>query len=106
MEQCLKQFFITQGTFTCADVYRPEKVCSGECCLITAKLLSKNIFVKSCCISQLTLFRLCVLGGGGGRDIRYFFQHFKIFVYSTVSHEICDFFVEPCFGNIALGVIL
>jgi hypothetical protein len=42
MEEPLKQFFISRGTPTHENVYRPEKVDSVERNSITAKLLSRK----------------------------------------------------------------
>jgi hypothetical protein len=38
-----KKIFISQGTPACENVYRPEKVDSGEHNSITAKLLSRKL---------------------------------------------------------------
>jgi hypothetical protein len=42
MEEPLKQFFISRGTATYGNVYRLEKVDSGERNSITVKLLSRK----------------------------------------------------------------
>jgi hypothetical protein len=42
MEEPLKSFFISRGTPAYENVYRPEKVVSGERNSITAKLLSRK----------------------------------------------------------------
>jgi hypothetical protein len=42
MEEPLKSFFISRGTPTYENIYRPEKVDSGERNSITAKKLSRK----------------------------------------------------------------
>jgi hypothetical protein len=50
MEEPLRYIFISRGTPTYENVYRPQKVYSGEHKSITARLLSGNFYVKICYI--------------------------------------------------------
>jgi hypothetical protein len=55
MEEPLKYFFISQGTIIYENIYRLEKVDSGEHNLVTAKLLPRKcVFVNSCYIYTYT----------------------------------------------------
>jgi hypothetical protein len=50
MEELLRYIFISRGTPTYENVYRPQKVDSGERKSITASLLSGKFYVKICYI--------------------------------------------------------
>jgi hypothetical protein len=50
MEEPLRYAFISRGTPTYEEVYRPQKVDSGERKSITARLLSGKFYVKICYI--------------------------------------------------------
>jgi hypothetical protein len=50
MEEPLRYIFISRGTPTYENVYRPQKVDSGERKSITARLLSGKLYVKICYI--------------------------------------------------------
>jgi hypothetical protein len=50
MEEPLRYIFISRGTPTYENFYRPQKVYSGERKLITARLLSGKFYVKICYI--------------------------------------------------------
>jgi hypothetical protein len=50
IEEPLRFISISRGTPTCENVYRPQKVDSGERKSITARLLSEKFYVKICCI--------------------------------------------------------
>jgi hypothetical protein len=50
MEEPLKYIFISRGTPTYENVYRPQKVDGGARKSITARLLSGKFYVKICYI--------------------------------------------------------
>jgi hypothetical protein len=50
MEEPLRYIFISWGTPTYENVYRPQKADSGERKSITARLLPGKIYVKICYI--------------------------------------------------------
>jgi hypothetical protein len=50
MEEPLRYIFISRGTPTYENVYRPQKVDSGKRKSITARLLSGKFYVKICYI--------------------------------------------------------
>jgi hypothetical protein len=57
MEEPLRYIFISRGTPTYEDVYRPQKVDSGEHKSITARLLSGKYYVKICYIFYIYIPR-------------------------------------------------
>jgi hypothetical protein len=50
MDELLRYIFISRGTPTYKNVYRPQKADSGERKSITARLLSGKFYVKICYI--------------------------------------------------------
>jgi hypothetical protein len=50
MEEPIRYIFISRGTPTYENVYRPQKVDSGKRKSITARLLSGKLYVKICYI--------------------------------------------------------
>jgi hypothetical protein len=56
MEEPIRYIFISRGTPAYENVYRPQKVDSGERKSITARLLSGKFYVKICCIFYIPRF--------------------------------------------------
>jgi hypothetical protein len=56
MEESLRYIFISRGTPTYENVYRPQKVDSGERKPITAKLLSGKCYIKICYIFYVYIY--------------------------------------------------
>jgi hypothetical protein len=78
MEEPLRYIFISLGTPTYENVYRPQKVDSRECKSITARLLSGKFYVKICYI---------------------------LYIYSTISRGTPDDVLNPGWETLVYSVI-
>jgi hypothetical protein len=69
MEEPLRYMFISRGTPTYENVYRPQKVDSVERKSITARLLSGKFYVKICYILYRHIYIYSTISRGTPDDV-------------------------------------
>jgi hypothetical protein len=97
MEEPLRYIFISRGTLTCENVYRPQKLDSVERKSITARLLSGKLYVKICYIFYI----YSTISRGTTDDVLW-----NPRVTGNPGWETLLYIITPCFLKVDFNIIL